>query len=125
VPFVPGVVIETLAALDELRAVVGSLALAGEGPTSQGCSAAQAALARLDVRALAAASVRAVTEAVDTLVRTPRATPAESLTVLGRDAPDEELLDAIVAHLAEHHPGVEATVVGPAGHGPALVLGLD
>ena len=125
VPFVPGVVIDALAAGDELRAVVGSLALAGEGPTAQGRSAAQAALARLDVHAVEAASVGAVTAAVDTLVRAPRATPGESLTVLGRDAPDGELLDALVAHLAAHHPGVEATVVGPTGHGPALVLGLD
>ncbi|KQY24646.1 hypothetical protein ASD16_03790 [Cellulomonas sp. Root485] len=125
VPSVPGVVIDALAAGDELRAVVGSLALAGEGPTAQGRSAAQAALARLAVHAVEAASVGAVTAAVDTLVRAPRATPGESLTVLGRDAPDGELLDALVAYLAAHHPGVEATVVGPTGHGPALVLGLD
>ena len=102
-----------------------SLALAGEGPTAQGRTAAQAALARLGVRTVEAASVHAVADAVDALVRTPRPTPAESLTVLGRDAPDGELLDALVAHLATHHPGIEATVVGPTGHGPALVLGLD
>ncbi|MDQ0373312.1 DAK2 domain-containing protein [Cellulomonas humilata] len=124
-PSVPGVVIETLDAADEVRAVVGSLALAGEGPTAQGRTAAQAALARLGVRTVEAASVHAVADAVDALVRTPRPTPAESLTVLGRDAPDGALLDALVAHLATHHPGIEATVVGPTGHGPALVLGLD
>ena len=103
---VPGVVIETLDAADEVRAVVGSLALAGEGPTAQGCSAAQAALARLGVaHRRGRVASQAVADAVDALVRTPRATPAESLTVLGRDAPDGELLDALVAHLAAHHPG--------------------
>ena len=35
------------------------------------------------------------------------------------------LVDALAAHLAAHHPGVEPTVVGPTGHGPALVIGLD
>ena len=85
----------------------------------------EGALNPFDVHAVEDASVRALTEAVDALVRTPRGTPAESLTVLGRDAPDEKLVDALVAHLAAHHPGVEATVLGPTGHGPALVLGLD
>ncbi|KQS99833.1 DAK2 domain-containing protein [Cellulomonas sp. Leaf395] len=122
---IPGVVVEVLDAADEVRAAVGSLALAGEGPTSEGCAAAQAALARLDVHAVDIASARAVTDAVDALVRTPRPTAAESLTVLGRDTSDGELLDALVAHLAAHHPSLEATVVGPTGHGPALVLGLD
>ena len=51
--------------------------------------------------------------------------PAESLTVLLHEAPDDGLVDGLVEHLAAHHPGVEATVVGPTGHGPALVLGLD
>lgn len=122
---VAGVDVEVLDASDEVRAVVGSLALAGEGPTARGCSAAQAALARLDAHDVEVATVRAATDAVDALVRSPRPTPAESLTVLGHDAPDEELLDALVAHVAAHHPGVEVTVVGPTGHGPALVLGLD
>jgi hypothetical protein len=62
-------------------------------------------------------------EAADTLLRS--APAAESVTVLLRDAPDDDLVDGLVAHLAEHHPGVEATVVGPTGHGPALVMGLD
>ena len=122
---VPGVVVETLDAADEVRAAVGTLALAGEGLTSEGCSAAQAALDRLDVHAVETASVRDVTDAVDALARAPRTTPAESLTVLARDVGDEDLLDALVAHLAAHHPGIEATVVGSTGHGPALVLGLD
>ena len=30
-----------------------------------------------------------------------------------------------IAHLATRHPGIEPTVVGPTGHGPALVIGLD
>jgi len=122
---VPGVVVETLDAADEVRAAVGTLALAAAGSTSQGRSAARAALGRLDVHAVETVSVEAVTGAVDALVRAPRAAAAESLTVLGRDAPDGELLDALVAHLATHHPAVEATMVGPTGHGPALVLGLD
>lgn len=125
VPTVPGVRVETLDATDEVRAVVGSLALAGEGPTAQGRSAAQAALGRLGTGTVDVASAAVASEAVDALVRAPRATPAESLTLLWRDAPDDELLDALVAHLAVHHPGVEATAVGPTGHGPALVLGLD
>ncbi|WP_456787988.1 DAK2 domain-containing protein [Cellulomonas sp. P5_C5] len=122
---VPGVVVQTLDAADEVRAVVGSLALAGEGPTALGCSAAEAALTRLGVGTVDVASARGATEVVDALVRAPRATPGESLTMLWRDAPDDGVLDAVVAHLAAHHPGVEATAVGPTGHGPALVLGLD
>ncbi|WP_162243338.1 DAK2 domain-containing protein [Cellulomonas sp. Leaf334] len=122
-PSVPGVLVETLDASDEVRAVVASLALAGEGPTAQGRAAAQAALGRLGTVDVASPAV--ATEVVDALVRAPRTTPAESLTMLWRDAPDDELLDAVVAHLATHHPGVEVTAVGPTGHGPALVLGLD
>lgn len=124
-PAVPGVLVETLDATDEVRAVVASLALAGEGPTAQGRSAAQAALGRLGTGTVDVASAAVASQVVDALVRAPRATPAESLTMLWRDAPDDELLDAVVAHLAAHHPGVEATAVGPTGHGPALVLGLD
>ncbi|GEL97721.1 DAK2 domain-containing protein [Cellulomonas terrae] len=124
-PAVPGVLVETLDATDEVRAVVASLALAGEGPTAQGRSAAQAALGRLGTGTVDVASAAVASQVVDALVRAPRATPAESLTILWRDAPDDELLDAVVAHLAAHHPGVEATAVGPTGHGPALVLGLD
>ncbi|GEK21578.1 DAK2 domain-containing protein [Cellulomonas xylanilytica] len=122
---VAGVVVEVLPAVDEVRSVVGALALAGEGPTAQGCSTAQAALARLGVHAVEVADASALTAAVDALVGNPREVPAESLTVLARDASDDELLDVLVAHLAQHHPGVEATMVGPTGHGPALVLGLD
>jgi len=124
-PFGGAVVVEVLDAADEVRAVVGALALAGEGPTSQGWSAARAALARLDVHTVDTAAVAGVTAAVDALVRAPRATPAESLTVLGRDTPDDALVDALAAHLEAHHPGIEATVVGPTGHGPAVLLGLD
>ena len=51
--------------------------------------------------------------------------PLESLTVLLRAAHEDGLVDGLVGHLAAHHPGVEATVVGPTGRGPALVLGLD
>ncbi|KQY47550.1 DAK2 domain-containing protein [Cellulomonas sp. Root137] len=121
----PEVVIQALDATDEVRAVVGSLALAGAGPTAQGCAAARAALARLDVHAVEVASARDVSDAVDALVRAPRPVPAESLTVLLQEAPGDGLVDGLVDHLAAHHPGVEATVVGPTGHGPALVLGLD
>ncbi|NUU16449.1 DAK2 domain-containing protein [Cellulomonas humilata] len=121
----PGTVIERLGATDELRAVVASLALAGAGPTAQGCAAARAALARLDVHAVEVASTRTVSDAVDALVGAPRPVPAESLTVLLQGAPGDGLVDGLVDHLAAHHPGVEATVVGPTGRGPALVLGLD
>ncbi|MBO3101334.1 DAK2 domain-containing protein [Cellulomonas fengjieae] len=121
----PGVVVDVLDACDEMRACVGSLALAGAGPTSLGCSAAQAALARLDVRTIDVAAPQSVTDAVETLLRSPRATAGESLTVLLQDTAHDGIVDGIVAHLAAHHPGVEATVVGPTGHGPALVLGLD
>ena len=34
-------------------------------------------------------------------------------------------LDELAAYLAEHHPGVEPTVVGPTGRGPAVLIGLD
>jgi hypothetical protein len=120
-----GVVVEVLDAADEVRSVVGSLALVGAGPTSQGCAAARSALARLDVHALEVASSGLVRDALDALVGVPRAVPAESLTVLLQDASDAALVDDLVDHLAAHHPGVEATVVGPTGRGPALVLGLD
>jgi hypothetical protein len=121
----PEVVIEALGAGDEVRAVVGSLALAGAGLTAQGCSAARAALDRLDVRTGEATSGRTLIDEVDALVRAPRATPAESLTVLLKQAPGDGLVEDLVAHLAAHHPGIEATVVGPTGQGPVLVLGLD
>ncbi|MEZ0449788.1 hypothetical protein, partial [Cellulomonas sp. ICMP 17802] len=71
------------------------------------------------------ASVRDACDAADALLATPRTQPAESLTVLLRDAEPDGLVDGLMDHLATRHPGVEATVVGPTGHGPALVIGLD
>ena len=121
----PGVVVEVLAAVDEVRTVVACLAFAGAGPTSRGCSAARAALERLTVHPVDVASGGTVRGAVDALTRTPRAVPAESLTVLVQDVPDDDLLAELTAYLEDHHPGVEATVVGPTGQGPSLVLGLD
>ncbi|MET0789717.1 MAG: DAK2 domain-containing protein [Cellulomonas sp.] len=119
----PGVLVEVLEAPDEVHLAVGALALAGAGPTAEGRAAADAALARLGVREMEAATVRSACEAADALLGAARG--AESLTVLVRGAPDDHLVDGLVAHLAAHHPGVEATVVGPTGHGPALVIGVD
>ena len=121
----PGVLVHVLDARDEVRLVVGALALAGAGPTVEGRAAADAALARLDVREVEVATERSACDATDALVAVNRPVPAESLTVLVRDAPDGALVDGLLAHLAGRHPGVETTVVGPTGHGPALVIGLD
>jgi dihydroxyacetone kinase-like predicted kinase len=121
----PDVVVDVLDAADEVRLAVGTLALAGAGPTAEGRAAADGALARLRVVVVEVATVQGACEAADGLLGAAGAMPAESLTVLLRDAPDEDLVDGLVAHLAAHHPAVEATVVGPTGHGPALVLGLD
>ena len=120
---VPGVVVEVLDASDELRAVVGSLALAGAGPTSHGCSAARSALDRMATQQLEAATTAGLCEAVDSLVRARHV--GESLTVLVRDAAGDGMVADLAAHLAANHPTVEVTVVGPTGRGPALVLGLD
>ncbi len=117
--------LEVLDAADEGRAVVGTLALAGAGLTASGCAASRAALARLDVRELATTTADAALAAVDALLAVPRPAPAESLTVLLRDAADAGLVDALTDRLATGHPAVEVTAVGPTGHGPALVLGLD
>lgn len=122
---VPGVLVDVLDARDELRLVVGALALAGAGSTAEGRAAAEAALARLDAVEVEVGSVQSARDATDALVAVRRDAPAESLTVLLRDEPDDGLVDGILAHLATRHPGVEPTVVGPTGHGPALVIGLD
>ncbi|WP_456845625.1 DAK2 domain-containing protein [Cellulomonas sp. P5_C6] len=121
----PGVLVDVLDAADEVRLVVGTLALAGAGPTAEGRAAADGALARLGVAEVEVATVRSACDAADALLGTARAVPAESLTLLVRDVTGDGLVDAVVEHLAAHHPGVEATAVGPTGHGPALVLGLD
>ena len=121
----PGVRVEVVDGDDELAVAVAALALAGASASDAGLRSAHLALGRLravtldgDVTALALGG------AAGSLVRS---TPGhgESLTVVVRDAPSELLLAELTAYLAAHHPGVEPTLVGPTGHGPAALVGLD
>ena len=113
--------VDVLDVVDELRVAVAALALASTADV--GPSAAHQALARLRVVELDdPVTVLGVGEAVDNL-RVSADGPVESLTVLVRDA--GRTLDALSAYLADHHPDVEPTVVGPTGRGPAVLIGLD
>jgi hypothetical protein len=113
--------VELVDAGDELRVAVAALALASA--VDAGPSAAHQALGRLRVAELDdPVTARAVGDAADDLLRSASG-PVESLTVLVRDP--GPTLDGLAAYLAEHHPGVEATVVGPTGRGPAVLIGLD
>lgn len=115
----PGV--ELLDAGDELRVAVAALALASA--PDAGLAAAHEALLRLRAVELDdPVTVLSVRDAADALLRSATG-PVESLTVLLRDPGAE--LDELAAYLAEHHPGVEPTVVGPTGRGPAVLIGLD
>ncbi|WP_231505254.1 DAK2 domain-containing protein [Cellulomonas sp. URHE0023] len=113
--------VEPLDARDELRVAVAALALATAADA--GPAAAQQALGRLrSVQLDAPATALAVRDAVDLLLVSASG-PVESLTVLVRDP--GQALDGLTDYLAEHHPGVEPTVVGPTGRGPAVQIGLD
>ncbi len=112
--------VELLDAGDELRVAVAALALASA--SEAGLSAARQALGRLRSVELDDVSTMSVRDAADALVRSAGG-PVESLTVLLRDA--GWTVDELAGYLAEHHPGVEPTVVGPTGRGPAVLIGLD
>lgn len=113
--------VEVLDAGDELRVAVATLALATT--SDAGLSAAHQALGRLRAVELdGPVTPLAVRDAAGALLRS-ATEPVESLTVLLRDP--GELLDELAAFLAEHQLGVEPTVVGPTGRGPAVLIGLD
>ena len=121
----PGVHVEVVEALDDLRVLVGLLALQGgpgDGSTRlAGCSAALARLRTARVDDPDAASLAA---ALDRLVAEHGAQP-ESLTVLlGRTA-DEALAAGLEAYAADRHPGLATVVAGPVETLPGVWLGVD
>ncbi len=121
----PGVHVEVVEALDDLRVLVGLLALQG-GPGDgftrlAGCSAALARLRTTRVDDPDAASLAA---ALDRLVAEHGAQP-ESLTVLLGRTVDGALAAGLEAYAADRHPGLASVVAGPVETLPGVWLGVD
>jgi uncharacterized protein len=114
-------VVEVLGADSELGAAVAALALAGSHADAQRTRAAVEALARLHALAGEDASASAVSALVDQLAA--RVPGAESVTVLHRDALAPEAAEAVEEHA--DGLGLDLVLVGPTGHGPAVVVGVD
>lgn len=113
-------------ALDELRVLVGVLALQGSGADDVAgrLEACRGALRRLRGVVVARPDVDAVHAALDALVAQHEG-DAESLTVLLGTGAGPELGDALVERAARDHPDLTVLVAGPVDGLPAVWLGVD
>ncbi|MCC2318169.1 DAK2 domain-containing protein [Cellulomonas chengniuliangii] len=121
----PGVQVEVVEALDDLRVLVGLLALQG-GP-GDGCTrlaGCAAALARLRTARVDDPDAASLAAALDRLVDEHGAQP-ESLTVLLGHTVDEVLAAGLEAYAADRHPGLATVVAGPVETLPGVWLGVD
>ncbi|MFI2752558.1 DAK2 domain-containing protein [Cellulomonas sp. P22] len=113
-------------ALDELRVLVGVLALqgSGAGDLAGRLEACRGALRRLRGTELARPEPDEVQAALDALLAQHEGDP-ESLTVLLGTGSTAEVGESLVARTARDHPGLAVLVAGPVDGLPAVWLGVD